>query len=68
MTSWVPCEQGVMRIARMTSPRRNELPCEPADHEVIATGSAQSCKEIWRTTFVRSAVVMEWIENNYRLL
>ncbi len=45
----------------------DELPCEPAGHGVIATGSVQSCKEFWRN-FVRSTVVMDWIENGYRLL
>jgi hypothetical protein len=44
-----------------------DIPCEPAGHGAIATGSVQSCKEFWRS-FVRSAVVMDWIENGYRLL
>ena len=48
-------------------PEESELPCEPAGHGAIATGSVQSCKEFWRT-FVRSPVVMDWIENGYRLL
>ncbi len=39
----------------------------PRGHRLIATGSVQSCKEFWRT-FVRSTVVMDWIENGYRLL
>ena len=44
-----------------------DLPCEPAGHGIIATGSVESCKEFWRT-FVRSSVVMDWIENGYQLL
>ena len=43
------------------------MPCESAGHGAIATGSVQSCKEFWRT-FVRSVLVMDWIENGYRLL
>jgi len=44
-----------------------ELPCEPAGHAAIATGSVQSCKEFWRS-FVRISVVMEWIDNGYHLM
>jgi hypothetical protein len=44
-----------------------ELPCEPAGHGAIATDNVQSYKEFWRT-FVRSNVVMDWIENGYRML
>ncbi len=44
-----------------------DIPCEPAGHGVIDTGSVQSCKEFWRSV-VRSDVVMDWIENGYRLL
>ena len=44
-----------------------ELPCEPAGHGEIATGSVSSCSPFWRT-FVRSPVVMQWIEYGYRLL
>ena len=43
-----------------------EMPCEPAGYGAIATGSILSRKELWRT-FVHSAVVMDWIENGYRL-
>jgi len=45
----------------------NDLPCEPAGHGVIATESVESCKEFWRI-FVRSSVVMDWIEKRYQLL
>jgi hypothetical protein len=44
-----------------------DLPCEPGGHGVIATGSVESCKELWRI-FVRSSVVMDWIDNGYHLL
>ncbi len=44
-----------------------ELPWEPASHGAIATGSITKCKEFWRT-FVRSPVVMNWIEEGYRIL
>ena len=44
-----------------------DIPCEPAGHGEIATGSVTSCKEFWRT-FVRSSVVMDWIEHGYALL
>jgi hypothetical protein len=44
-----------------------ELPWEPTDHGAIATCSITKCKEFWRT-FVRSPVVMNWIEEGYRLL
>ena len=44
-----------------------ELPCEPAGHGEIATGSVSSCSPSWRS-FVRSHVAMHWIEDNYRLL
>ena len=44
-----------------------EMPCEPAGHGEIATGSVSSCASFWRT-FVRSPVVMQWIEHGYRLL
>jgi hypothetical protein len=39
-----------------------DMPCEPAGHGAIATGSVQSCKEFWRS-FVRSALAMDRIEN-----
>jgi len=45
----------------------DELPCEPAGHGEIATGSVSSCSPFWRT-FVRSFVVMQWIEYGCRLL
>ena len=45
----------------------DELPWEPAGHGEIATGSVTKCQEFWRT-FVRSPVVMKWIEEGYRLL
>jgi hypothetical protein len=35
-----------------------EMPCEPAGHGEIATGSDSSCSPLWRT-FVRNPVVME---------
>jgi hypothetical protein len=44
-----------------------DLSCELAGRGVIAPGSVQSCKEFWRTS-LRSTVVMDWIENGYRLL
>ena len=44
-----------------------EIPWEPAGHGQIATGSITSCQEFWRT-FVRSSVVMDWIEHGYALL
>ncbi len=44
-----------------------ELPCEPAGHGEIATANVLSCAQFWRT-FVRSSVVMQWIEHGYRLL
>ena len=44
-----------------------DIPCEPAGHGEIATGSVTSCLEFWRT-FVRSSVAMEWIEHGYALL
>ncbi len=37
-----------------------ELPCEPAGHGEIATGSVSSRSPFWRT-FVRSSVAMQWI-------
>ena len=39
-----------------------DMPCEPAGYGAIATGSVQNCKE-FRRSFVRSALVMDWIEN-----
>ncbi len=39
-----------------------ELPFEPAGYGEIATGSVSSCAPFWRT-FVRSPVVMQWIEH-----
>ena len=44
-----------------------ELPCEPAGHGEIATGSVSQCSPFWRT-FARSSVVMQWIESGYRLM
>jgi hypothetical protein len=44
-----------------------ELPCEPAGHGEIATGCVPSCSSLWRT-FVSSSLVMQWIEDGYRLL
>ncbi len=44
-----------------------ELPCEPAGHGEIATGSVSNCSPFWRT-FVRSHVVMQWIEHGYSLM
>ena len=44
-----------------------DLPWEPAGYGAIATGSVSRCKEFSRT-FVRSSVVMEWIEHGYALL
>ena len=43
------------------------LPHEPSGHGEIATGSVTSCAAFWRT-FVRSTVVLDWIENGYQLL
>ncbi len=45
----------------------DELPWEPAGHGTIAAGSITKCQEFWRT-FVRSPVVMTWIEEGFRLL
>ncbi len=44
-----------------------DIPWEPAGNGQIATGSVTNCEEIWRT-FVRSSVVMVWIEHGYMLL
>ena len=44
-----------------------ELLCEPAGNGEIAMGSVTRCSPFWRT-FVRSFVVMRWIEDDYRLL
>ncbi len=44
-----------------------ELPWELASHGAITTGNITKYKELWRT-FVRSPVVMNWIEKCYRLL
>jgi hypothetical protein len=44
-----------------------ELPCEPAGHGEIATGSVSICSP-FRRYFVRRFVVMHWIESGYRLL
>ena len=44
-----------------------ELPWEPASHGAIATSSVTKCKEFWRT-FAHSPVVMNWIEEDYRLM
>jgi hypothetical protein len=45
----------------------DELPWGPAGHGAIATGNIIKCQEFWRT-FVRSPVVMSWIEEGYHLL
>ena len=45
----------------------DELPCEPAGHGEIVTGSVSICSPFcW--TFVHSSVVMQWIEDGYRML
>ncbi len=44
-----------------------ELPWEPVGHGAITTSSITKSQEFWRT-FVRSPVVMSWIEEGYRLL
>ena len=44
-----------------------ELPCEPAGHGEITTGSVSISSPFWRT-FVRSYMVMQWIEYGYRML
>jgi hypothetical protein len=54
-------------IAGVDEEMDEELPCEPAGHGEIATGSVSRCFPFWRT-FVRSSVVMQWIEFGYRLL
>jgi hypothetical protein len=46
--------------------RENEVPCEPAGCGEIATGIVLSCSPFWRT-FVRSFVMMQLIEDGYRL-
>ena len=43
-----------------------ELPCETAGHGEIATGNVAICSPFWRT-FVRSSVVMQWIEEGYQM-
>ena len=43
------------------------MPCEPAGHGEFAMCSVSTCSPFWRT-FVRSPVVMSWIEEGYRLL
>ncbi len=66
--------------ARLTHPRfsrpevgdedeewEENMPWEPAGHGEIATSSVSSCAAFWRT-FARSSVVMNWIEDGYRLL
>ena len=45
----------------------DDMPCEPAGHGEIAVGSVSRCAAFWRT-FVRSSVVMDWIEEGYRML
>ena len=54
-------------IAGVDEKMDEELPCEPAGHGEIATGSVSRCSPFW-WTFVRSSVVMKWIESGYRLL
>jgi hypothetical protein len=54
-------------IADVNEAIDEELPCEPAGHGEIATGSVSSCSQFWRS-FVRSFVVMHWIESDYRLM
>jgi len=44
-----------------------EIPWELAGHGQIATGIITSCQE-FRPAFVRSSVVMDWIEHGYVLL
>jgi hypothetical protein len=44
-----------------------ELSWEPVGHGQIATGIVSSCKEFWRS-FIRSSVVMDWIEHGDALL
>ncbi len=43
-----------------------KLPCKPAGHGEIATGSVSRCSPPWRT-FVQNFVVIQWIEDDYRL-
>ena len=54
-------------IASVGEVMDEELPCEPAGHGKIVTGSVSRCSPFWRT-FVRNSVVMLWIESGYRLL
>ncbi len=51
----------------MEDPSDTDIPCEPVGHGEIATGSVESCKDYWRS-FLRSSVVMEWVEYGYPLL
>ncbi len=43
-----------------------ELSCEPVGSGPIATGSVKKNAAFWRT-FVRSSVVMSWIDHGYEL-
>jgi len=43
-----------------------ELPCDPVGHGKIATESFSSCSPFCKT-FVRCAVVIQWIEDGYHL-
>jgi hypothetical protein len=43
------------------------MPCEPAGHGEIAFGSVSSCAAFWRT-YVRSSIVMDLIEEGYRMI
>ena len=45
----------------------HDVPFEPAGSEPLAIGSITKCASFWRT-FVKSRVVMDWIDNGYRLL
>ncbi len=54
-------------IAGVDEEMDEELPCEPAGHGEIATGSVSRCSPLWGT-FVRRSVVRQWIESGYRLM
>jgi hypothetical protein len=45
----------------------HDVSFEPAGSEPFAMGSITKCVSFWRT-FVKSRVVMDWIDNGYKLL
>ena len=47
--------------------RNGDMPCEPAGYWEITIGSVSNYAAFWRI-FVRSSVVMDWIEEGYRMM